>query len=59
MAIGRFVVEWSDLEYCLDLLVLSASNRSTQLEIPHQIGEKLKFLRVSAESRPELPDKSI
>jgi hypothetical protein len=56
VAIGRFVVEWSGLEYCLDLLVLSARDRSTQLEIPHQIGEKLRFLRDSVKSRPELAD---
>lgn len=53
-AIGRFVVAWSDLEYCLDLLVLSARDRSSQPEIPHQLDDKLKFLKDSVKRRPEL-----
>jgi hypothetical protein len=48
------VIEWSGLEYCLDLLILAARNRSTQQKIPHQLEGKLVFLKDSLKSQPRL-----
>ncbi len=54
MAIWRFVVEWSDLEYCLDLLVLAARTRASNKPLPHQFKAKLTFLKDSSNSQSRL-----
>jgi hypothetical protein len=44
-AIGRFVLEWAGLEFCLDLLLLRTMWRSEdptrKVKLPHQFTEKL------------------
>jgi hypothetical protein len=48
-AIGRFVLEWAGLEFCLDLLLLAARSRdkATQRKpkLPHQFAAKIALIR--------------
>lgn len=52
-ALGEFVLKWSDMELCLDLLLLSSRDRNERRKLPHEIAAKLKQLRKHAE-RSEL-----
>jgi hypothetical protein len=54
LAIGRFMVEWSGLEFCLDLLVLASRNRSIDHRVPHQLEAKLTFLSNCLKSQDRL-----
>lgn len=56
-AIGRFVLNWADLEMGLDALVLAVARQVNTpkgpLPAPHQLGAKICFLRKHAGSIPE------
>jgi hypothetical protein len=55
-AIGRFVIFWSHLEICLDLLVLelAAASTETPKKVPHQLADKIKFIRRKINALPAL-----
>jgi|ERR1035437_6456114 hypothetical protein len=42
-AMGRFVIAWTDMEFCLDLVVLNG--RKLKSPLPHQLSEKTNFVR--------------
>lgn len=56
-AIGRFVLNWADMEMALDLLVVHGLSKAEESEIdkriPHELGGKIKLARRFAGSIPE------
>ena len=42
-AMGRFVLAWADMEFCLDLVVLNG--RKLKSPLPHQLSDKTNFVR--------------